>query len=82
MPSKACHSDWKVLFHGPTVLAGPHRHDLLNDLRDELPEYLNNRLICEELEQLSLRPGVESLGDNLRLCYGKLISMKLIDPKD
>lgn len=75
-------NNWKVLFHGPTVRQDRNRHDLLRDLRDELPGYLNNRLICEELEKLSLRPGVENLGDNLRLCYEKLISMKLIDQKE
>jgi hypothetical protein len=75
-------NDWKVLFHGPTVRQERNRHDLLNDLRDELPGYLNNRLFCEELEKLLLRPGLEHLGENLRLCYEKLISMKLIDRKE
>ena len=53
-------------------------HNLLRDFNDEIPGYLHNNEICEALESLSLELGVEKIGDNLRMCYEKLVSMSLI----
>jgi hypothetical protein len=75
-------NDWKILFHDATVRQERNRHDLLKDFREELPGYLNNEIICQELQNLSLRTGVENLEDNLRVCYEKLISMKLLDASE
>ena len=53
-------------------------HNLLRDFNDEIPGYLHNSEIREALESLPLQAGVEKIGDNLRVCYEKLVSMFLI----
>jgi len=73
---------WCVLFHSPTVYQLRNEHDLMRDFRDEIPGYLNNRRIAEIFEQLPLQPGVENIGDNLRLCYESLVKLELVDRKE
>jgi hypothetical protein len=75
-------NNWSVLFHEPTVWQERNDHDLMRDFRDEVPGYLHNKSICEQLGKLSLRSGVENLGENLQACYEKLVSMELIDRKE
>ena len=75
-------NDWGILFHVPTVSQERNQHDLLKDFRDELPGYLHNGEICAALDHLELRSGVENIPDNLRICYDKLVSMKLIDRQE
>ena len=53
-------------------------HNLLRDLEDEIPGYLHNRRICEALEALVLEAGIGKIGDNLKVCYEKLVGMSLI----
>jgi hypothetical protein len=73
---------WGVLFHEPTVWQERNEHDLMRDFKDEVPGYLNNRAICDALHYLQLRPGVESIGENLLICYEKLISMGWIEKQE
>lgn len=75
-------NDWALLFHEPNVWQDRNEHDLMRDFRDEVPGYLHNKEICSALDNLELRSGVENTGDNLRACYEKLVSMKLIDGKE
>jgi hypothetical protein len=75
-------NNWSVLFHEPTVRQERNEHNLLRDFRDEVPGYLHNKSICEALEKLSLRSGVENLGENLLICYETLMGMELIDRKE
>ncbi|HEX8491839.1 MAG TPA: STELLO glycosyltransferase family protein [Pyrinomonadaceae bacterium] len=75
-------NNWAILFHEPTVWQERNEHNLLRDFKDEVPGYLNNSAICEALSQLQLQTGVEHLGDNLRLCYEKLVSMKLVGEQE
>jgi len=75
-------NNWSVLFHEPTVWQERNEHDLMRDFRDEVPGYLHNKSICEQLGKLSLRSGMENLGENLQVCYEKLVSMELIDRKE
>lgn len=75
-------NNWSVLFHEPTVWQERNEHNLLRDFRDEVPGYLHNKSICEALASLSLKTGVEYLGENLQVCYEKLVGMELIDPKE
>jgi hypothetical protein len=72
-------NDWAILFHEPTVVQKRNDHNLLRDFKDEVPGYLNNDAIREGLEQVTMKPGVEQLGENLRVCYEKLVSMKLVE---
>lgn len=69
---------WSVLFHEATVRQERNAHDLMCDFADEIPGYLNNRRIGENLGRLVLTPGAESIADNMRVCYRELIGMGII----
>ncbi|MBV9081449.1 MAG: DUF288 domain-containing protein [Acidobacteriaceae bacterium] len=69
----AWENGWSVLFESPTVWQDRNDHNLMRDFSDELPGYLHNRAICEKLGNLSLRPGLDAIHDNLRLCYEMLV---------
>jgi hypothetical protein len=71
-------NDWAILFHEPTMRQERNVHNLLRDFNDEIHGYLNNSEICKALESLPLESGVEKIGDNLKVCYKKLVSMSLI----
>ncbi|MBA2270155.1 MAG: DUF288 domain-containing protein [Chthoniobacterales bacterium] len=64
---------WSILFHEPTVWQDRNDHSLMRDFADEVPGYLNNRAIGAALSELELKPGVEQLGANLRICYHTLV---------
>jgi hypothetical protein len=59
-----------------------NEHNLMLDFEDEIPGYLHNTDIREALEGLVLEPSIDKIGDNLRICYEKLVSMSLIEPKE
>ena len=71
-------NDWGLLFHEPNVWQERNEHNLMRDFRDEVPGYLNNAAICEALGKLSLKPGLDKINDNLRVCYEELVRMELI----
>jgi len=71
-------NNWGVLFHGPTIRHDRNKHDLLRDLQEEVPGYLNNKKICAALGDLALKSGRDNLNDNLRLCYSELVRMNMI----
>lgn len=73
---------WHVLFHRSTVWQERNDHNLLHDFRDEVPGYLNNGRIVDELRQLRLQAGAEGIADNMLTCYRKLIDMALIDHQE
>jgi hypothetical protein len=74
----AWENGWHIWFHPPTVYQERNMHNLLRDFSDEVVGYLNNGRIAEELAALTLRSGQNALGENLILCYEKLISMRLV----
>lgn len=78
----AWENDWAVLFHEPTVWQERNAHNLLRDFRDEVPGYLHNSAIAEALARLNLRPGVEHLGENLHVCYERLVALGLIGAEE
>lgn len=78
----AWENNWKILFHRPTVRQERNEHDLMRDFSDEIPGYLNNEKICDNLAKLRLRGGTENLTLNLLLCYEKLIDMGLIPQEE
>ena len=57
-------------------------HNLMKDFEDEIPGYLHNKKICDELEGLSLQSGEDKIDDNLNICYEKLIEMKVVGKKE
>jgi hypothetical protein len=69
---------WAILFHEPTMRQERNVHNLLRDFNDEIHGYLHNSEICEALDSLPLESGIEKIGDNLKVCYEKLVSMSLI----
>lgn len=71
-------NSWPVLFHGPTVGQERNKHNLLNDLSDEVPGYLNNTKICSMLERLNLKPGRDRVSDNMLTCYHGMIELGVI----
>lgn len=73
---------WGVLFHEPTVWQERNEHNLMRDFRDEVPGYLHNSAIGEALAGLKLAPGVERLGENLLVCYERLVEMSLVGPEE
>ncbi len=73
---------WAILFHEPTARQERNEHSLLRDFEDEIPGYLHNSEIRKALEVLPLKSGVEEIGDNLKICYEKLISMFLIGAEE
>lgn len=75
-------NNWTILFHEPTVRQERNEHNLMRDFRDEVPGYLNNSTICETLGQLNIKSGVEYLGENLQLCYEKLVGMNLVGKQE
>jgi len=74
--------DWSILFHKATVYQERNVHNLLKDLEDEIPGYLNNSNICNELANLDLKSGAENIFDNLFFCYQKLVEQKYMDRKE
>ena len=65
---------WSILFHGPNVWQKRNEHNLMRDFADEIPGYLNNRSMCDALDELQLRPGADFLAENLISCYGALVN--------
>lgn len=78
----AWENGWGVLFHQPTVSQDRNVHDLMRDFSEEIPGHLQNRAICDALETLDLQPGTESLGDNMRLAYQRLVDGGWLDEKE
>jgi hypothetical protein len=69
---------WSILFHEPTMRQDRNVHNLLRDFDDEIPGYLHNSEVREALGNLPLEAGVDKIGDNLKVCYEKLVGMSLI----
>ena len=75
----AWENNWHVLFAAPTMYQVRNEHDLMKDFRDEIMGYVHNRRIGEELDKLSLLPGVAHIRENMLRCYDVLVSMGLLD---
>lgn len=78
----AYENGWGILFYEPTVKHVRNAHNLLKDFEQEVPGYLKNYIMCEALEKLNLKPGVNYIHENLQICYAKLVSMSLLDKKE
>lgn len=71
-------NDWKINFHQPTVYQERNEHNLIKDLQDEIPGYVNNQKIVSILENLQLQRGLDNITNNLLLCYEALIKNNFI----
>ncbi len=74
----AWENNWNILFYSSTVWQERNEHNLMKDFEDEIPGYLNNHKIINELQNLQLKSGAANMSDNLLKCYDKLISMQLV----
>jgi hypothetical protein len=73
---------WNILFHSATMYQQRNEHNLMNDFKDEITGYCNNKLIMERLQALKLKDGTELVSDNLLTCYQELIAMDLIGKEE
>jgi hypothetical protein len=73
---------WSVLFHEPTTWQERNQHVLIRDFENEIPGYLHDKEICNALEKLSLKAGVEHIPENLLVCYEELVRIGTHDPKE
>lgn len=73
---------WDVLFHNATVWQERNAHNLMKDFADEIIGYQNNKAICERLQALQLKPGVEHIGENMLACYREFIAMGLVGEQE
>ncbi|QDV82999.1 STELLO glycosyltransferase family protein [Planctomycetes bacterium TBK1r] len=71
-----------VVFHASEVIQERNPHHLMSDFNDEVPGYQRNQQIAEVLEQTSLKPGLESVGRNLRTCYTTLVQNDVFPEKE
>ncbi len=62
-----------VVFHAPEVVQERNVHQLSRDFEDEVPGYLHNHRLVDVLEATALQSGLDSVGANLRSCYGSLV---------
>lgn len=69
---------WPVLFHEATVCQDRNDHDLMRDFEEEVSGYLNNRSIIQSLCALPLVTGVDMIGQNMKMCYQRLVEMLLV----
>jgi hypothetical protein len=74
--------NWPVLFHEATVWQERNEHSLLKDFEDEIPGYLNNAKICQLLQDLDLKSGVNNIKENLHRCYRSLTENKFIGAEE
>ena len=62
-------NNWRILFSKSTAIQLRNIHNLMNDFKDEIPGYLQNKNIVNYLEQLKLRKGIKNINKNLLKCY-------------
>lgn len=74
--------NWGILFYSPTVYQERNPHNLLQDFKDEVPGYLNNYKIVQELSGLNLKGQVSGIYDNLLILYRKLIELKVVGEEE
>jgi hypothetical protein len=73
---------WGILYYEPTMWQQRNVHNLMRDFEDEIPGYLNNLKICQQLDRLPLISGQDKIGTNLLICYEKLVQMHLVDAEE
>lgn len=78
----AWENGWSLLFHKATVWQDRNDHSLMRDFEDEVPGYLHNRDLCDQLGALSLKPGADGIPDNLRQCYEVFIRKGVVESRE
>jgi hypothetical protein len=78
----AWENKWSILFSPATVWQERNEHNLMKDFEDEVPGYLNNAKICQALESLKLKPGIENIASNQKKCYEKLVELSVVGKEE
>ncbi len=73
---------WSILFHAPSVYQERNEHDLHRDFVDEMCGYEHNQRMCDALNELSLKPGIEHIQNNLYRCYELLVNENYLDARE
>ena len=73
---------WSVLFHDATVIQERNDHNLLKDFEDEIPGYLANSRIKEELGAIDLPAGEANIPSAMRKCYERLVALKIVGEQE
>jgi hypothetical protein len=73
---------WSVLFHDATVVQERNDHNLLKDFEEEIPGYLANSRIKEELGAIDLPAGEANIPSAMRKCYERLAALKIIGEQE
>ncbi len=68
----------KLAFCEATMYQIRNEHSLIRDFKDEVPGYLDNMRIMDILTGLSLSSEPAKAGENLRLCYEKLVEADIV----
>ena len=72
----------KILFFGTTMYQNRNYHDLIKDLNQEMPLYVDNKKIYEILRNLKMKKGEKNYVKNLILSYKTLIKNKIISKSE
>jgi len=70
-----------VMFHAATMLQVRNAHDIRQDFEEEKRLYSMTATVTKNLEDLHLKPGFASMGENLMLCYEEMVRVGIF-PKD
>jgi hypothetical protein len=72
----------KILFFGTTMYQERNIHNLIEDFKDEIPMYLNNKKIINTILKIRLKKGEKNYLSNLLNCYQVLIKKKFIQKRE
>jgi hypothetical protein len=73
---------WSVLFTEPTTWHDRNVHNLMRDFNDEIPGYLNNDRIFNELAAIPMQGGTDHLPAHVTSCYTRLVELGLIGKEE
>jgi STELLO glycosyltransferase-like protein len=73
---------WGILFHEATVIQERNDHNLLRDFEEEIPGYLANHRIREELSAIDLPAGEANIPSAMRRCYERLVALKIVGEQE
>ena len=69
---------WGISFAASTGYQERNYHNLIQDFKDEIPGYLNNKKICKALDSINIIPGVDKIYENLIKAYDELVKIGVI----
>jgi STELLO glycosyltransferases len=73
---------WGILFHEATVIQERNDHNLLKDFQEEIPGYLENSRIKDELTAIDLPTGEANIPSAMRKCYERLVALRIVGEQE